>query len=159
VPQGTTVVQASQQNVPAGSPQARSFVLRDRVGLDGAGATDATAGRDPATGQADVELTLNPAQSLALRQLSRTLAHRGERVSIGTTVLDQHFVIVLDGRLLTVPQISFAQFPDGLVTEASKPLSVLEGVSSRGAQTLADSLALIGPLNLQLVSPQAPPAG
>jgi SecD/SecF fusion protein len=159
VPQGTTVVQASLQNVPAGSPQARFFVLRDRVAIDGAGATDATAGRDPATGQPDVEFRLNSAQILALRQLTRTLSHRGESVSLGQTLLDQHLAIVLDGRLLTAPQINFQQFPDGLVTEASKPFSIEGGLTARGASALADRLALIGPLNLQLVSPKGPAAG
>jgi preprotein translocase subunit SecD len=153
VPQGTIVVQAGLQDVSARSPQARFFVLRDRVAIDGAGAMDPTAGNDPATGQPQVAFRLNPAQIVALRRVTRTISHRGENVSLGATRLNQHLAIVFDGRLLTVPQISFANFPDGLVGDAGQPFSIEGGLTARGAQVLAARLALIGPLHLQQVSP------
>ncbi len=36
-------------------------------------------------------------------------------MSLGPTRLVQHFAIALDGRLIAVSQVDFAQYPDGLL--------------------------------------------
>jgi hypothetical protein len=154
VPQGTLVVQAAGQSISPGAPGARFFVLRDRVGVSGRFMTDPTVTRGPNRGDA-VDVHLN--QPLGRRQfheLTATLAHRGQQVSTGDSALYQHLAIVLDGRLLGVPQIDFRVFPDGALT-ASPSLEITGGLIPRSARTLAAQLRVgVAPLDLQRISPK-----
>jgi SecD/SecF fusion protein len=152
VPQGTLVVQAASQTVSSTSPRARFYVLRDRIAVNGALLTDPTVTR-AAVGGDEVDLRTAGLAQRQFRELTATLAHRGQRVSLTTEEFNQHFAIVLDGRLLGVPQINFKQFPDGVLSGRS--IGIVGGLSPRGARTLAAQLQVAdAPLALQRISPK-----
>ena len=119
VPQGTVVLQAanpsaSDQINPA-SPSAQFFVLRDHVALVGNDITNPRAGTD-ASGEPDVTFGFNGTGQNRFDALTRRIAHRGARVSGGPgAAFDQHFAVALDNQLITVPQIDFRQYPDGVI--------------------------------------------
>jgi SecD/SecF fusion protein len=153
VPQGTLVIQAAGQSAPAGAPRARFYVLRDRIALDGGQIDDPTVG-PAANGGDEVSVRMTASAQRQFRRVTATLAHRGERLSTGATLLDQHLAIVFDGRLLSVPQIAFTEFPDGVLLPGPS-IEISGGFTPRNARTLAAELQLaVAPLALQRVSPK-----
>ncbi|MGZ4349492.1 MAG: SecDF P1 head subdomain-containing protein, partial [Solirubrobacteraceae bacterium] len=80
---------------------------------------------------------------------TRQVARRGANVSLSGATLNQHFAIVLDDQLVTVPSISFMQYPDGIASGGAD----IAGLTGQAAQDLATQLrsgAL--PLALRVVS-------
>ena len=149
VPQGTIVVQAAGQTVPVGAPSARFYVLRDRVAVDGRWASEAAAGHGPNGGGA-VYVQFRAAGRVDFYHLTRSLAHRGERLSIGAAVRAQHLAIVLDGRLLSVAAVDYREYPDGAVPVPGQPVELVGDLSGPAAQALAGQLRL-GLSGLRLV--------
>jgi SecD/SecF fusion protein len=150
VPQGTLVVQAEQPNLAGPvsilSPAARFFVMRDHVALTGSGITRPRAGTDQA-GEPDVTFGFTGTGRRAFERATAAIARRGAGVSAAGESLNQHFAVVLDGRLLTVPSISFQQYPDGIV--ASNGADITGGFTEQAARDLATQLRY-GPLPLAL---------
>jgi SecD/SecF fusion protein len=70
--------------------------------------------------------------------------------------LNQHFAVVLDGRLLTVPQIDFKSYPDGIRSATG---DITSGLTVGSARDLATQLRL-GALqvNLRVISETQLPA-
>jgi preprotein translocase subunit SecD len=66
------------------------------------------------------------------------IAHRGANVSLGGSSLDQHFAVALDNRLVTVPQINFRQYPDGIIGGGGA--DVTGGFTPQTARDLATEL-------------------
>jgi preprotein translocase subunit SecD len=153
VPQGTVVVQAEQLHsaapVAVVSPAARFFVLRDVAALTGDDIVNPRASTDQG-GQPDVTFGLTGTGQSAFQRVTRTIAHRGPTVSLGGLTLNQHFAVALDDQLLTVPQISYHQYPDGVI--GAKGADVVGGFTTQFARDLATELR-DGPLpfNLRVV--------
>ncbi|HEY2321189.1 MAG TPA: hypothetical protein VGH67_22965 [Solirubrobacteraceae bacterium] len=154
VPQGILVAQAEQPlsrgGVSPWSPAARFFVMRDHVALFGSQIMDPTAGTEE-SGAPDVTFRFTAAGRAAFQQATRTIAHRGANVSRGGLTLDQHFAVALDNQLVTVPSISFQQYPDGLI--GARGADVTGSLTAQSARDLATQLRY-GPLPvaLQVVS-------
>jgi len=147
---GTTVVEAAYPDGSRPAPNAAQwFVLRDRLALDGHDVTDPRTGADP-TGRPVVTLRFTPAGGQRWRETTRRLAQRGIALTIpGAAPQDdfQHFAVVLDDRLLTVPFVDDRLSPDGLDPRAGLQL---EGeFTARGARALA-ALLRTGVLPVQL---------
>lgn len=73
------------------------------------------------------------------------IAHRGANVSVGGAALYQHFAVALDDQLLTVPQIDFRIYPDGIIGAGGADIT--GGFTRRSATDLATELR-DGPLPL-----------
>jgi preprotein translocase subunit SecD len=117
VKQGTVVLQGAPLSFsrwPAfGSPAAGYYVLKDHVGLFGNEITAPHASTDQ-TGQADVTFGFTSHGQSDYQRLTARIARRGQLSSLGNSHLNQHFAVVLDNQLLTVPQIDFRAYPDGI---------------------------------------------
>ena len=87
-------------------------------------------------------------------QVTKEIAHRGQEAQLpGVTKEEalQHFAVVLDGQLITVPSIDYTKYPEGI--DASTGSEISGGFTITSAQNLADELqsgAL--PIKLELIS-------
>jgi SecD/SecF fusion protein len=148
IPQGTVVLQAAQPNaaaqVPVFSPAARFFVLRDHVALSGADITHPQGSTDQ-SGLPDVTFRLTGAGRTAFQRVTKAIAHRGANVSLGGVQLNQHFAVALDNQLVTVPQIDFHSYPDGIIPATGADIT--GGFTRQSARDLATELRY-GPLPL-----------
>jgi SecD/SecF fusion protein len=153
VKQGTVVLQGSPASFapgkwpPYGSSDAQYYVLRDNVALDGSEITNPEQSSDQ-DGEPDVTFGFTGKGGTAFSKVTATLAHRGELTSVGNTALNQHFAVALDGQLVTVPQIDFKTYPDGLGSSGGSEIS--GGFTITSAQSLAEELRL-GALPIKLV--------
>ncbi len=160
VPQGTVVLQAA--NPTAGhqikyyDPTAQFFVLKDNVALTGKDITNPTEGTDQ-TGAPDVQFGFTGTGASRFQSVTGQIAHRGANVSLGGTNLIQHFAVALGGinpQLITVPQIDFRQYPDGIIESGGNAgADITGGFTSQTASDLANELRLGAlPINLKLIS-------
>jgi preprotein translocase subunit SecD len=62
-----------------------------------------------------VQFGFTAAGRRAFQRVTAQIARRGQDVSVAGQSLDQHFAVAVDGRLLTLPQIDFKQYPDGVI--------------------------------------------
>lgn len=146
VPQGTIVLQAASASasnqITASDPRAQFYVLRDNVSLTGADITNPRQSTDE-SGRPDVTFGLNSTGAQAFQHVTATIAHRGVTASSPPQVLNQHFAIVLDTRLIAVPSIDFKTYPDGITGGGGADIA---GVfTSHSAQDLA-AILRSGPL-------------
>ncbi|HET9102440.1 MAG TPA: hypothetical protein VFN55_03735 [Solirubrobacteraceae bacterium] len=138
-----------QASAPAGAAlapgdaRARFFLVRGPVALTGATLRDARAGTDQG-GAPDVQFQFTAQGAARFQAATAAVAHRGQRLSAAQQSLNQHFAVALDGRLLTVPQIDFRTYPDG-VDAAGNPTDLTGGFTRAAARALAAVLAR-GPL-------------
>jgi SecD/SecF fusion protein len=154
VPQGTVVLQAANQSanqkVAANSPNAEFFVLRDNVALTGNDITNPQASTDQ-SGSPDVTFGFNGKGQSAFQRVTGEIAHRGANVSLGGARLNQHFAVALDNQLVTVPQIDFHQYPDGIIGGGGADIT--GGFTSQSASDLANQLRLGAlPIKLKQIS-------
>jgi hypothetical protein len=148
VPQGVAVVQASNQNaIAVGAQTARFFVLRDRAALSGTQVSDPHAVVQ--NGEPEVQFAFTESGGEQFQSLTATIAHRGQIVSSGANHLFQHFAVAFDGRLLSVPQIDFTRYPDGVVETGHMIEAAILANSSQQAKQVVTQLRL-GPLPLAL---------
>jgi hypothetical protein len=149
VPQGTRVLQAvAPAGVSFASPSAQFFVLRDDAALTGRDIRAAGAGADT-SGQPAVTLGFTGAGEHAFQAATRHIASRGAEVSMVGESLNQHFAVILDSRLLTVPSIDFRQYPDGIRTDRA---DIAGGFTRQSAADLATQLRYGAlPLTLRVV--------
>ena len=157
VPQGWVVLQAANPSptdqIKPTSPTAEFFVLKDQPALSGtqiSNPTASTSGAEP-----DVQFGFSHGGGQAFQDVTGTIAHRGQQVSIGTTHLFQHFAAALDGQLLSVPQIDFTKYPDGIVNTGSSTAGaqITGSFTTQTAKDLATQLRLgTLPVKLNLIS-------
>ena len=126
-----------------GAPNARFYVLRGPPALSEADVTNPRAGSVPNTGTPIVAFDFTAPGRRAFGQLTANVARRGERASGLGQTLNQHFAIVLDGQLITVPFINFEQYPDGINGDHGADIS--GNLTSQSAADLA-ILLRFGPL-------------
>jgi SecD/SecF fusion protein len=112
VPIGYEVLEAAAPG--PGSTSDGYFVARVVPWLDSTYVLNARAGTDPGTHAPDVQLGFNPAGRRLFQAVTRSIARRGAAVSSPGQTLNQHFAIVLDNQLISVPFIDYKQYPDGI---------------------------------------------
>jgi SecD/SecF fusion protein len=143
VPQGTVVLQAanpsSSTQIKPNSPNAEYFVLKDDVGLTGNDITNPQPSSDQ-TGQPDVQFGFTGKGQTRFQKVTAAIAHRGASVSVGGNPVNQHFAVALDGQLVTVPQIDYRQYPDGITGGGGA--DVTGSFTARSARDLATELRL-----------------
>jgi SecD/SecF fusion protein len=146
IKQGTIVLQAAPLRTSPQDPYAaltaQYYVLKDRVALSGNEITNPQHSTDQ-TGNPNVTFSFNPKGANAFQQITSTIAHRGDLISSHGNTLDQHFAVALDSKLITVPQIDFNTYPNGIPGNNGADLTV--GFSTQSARDLATLLRL-GPL-------------
>lgn len=154
VPPGTIVLQAADPNASKqtnpNDPNAQFYVLKDHVSLFGNEITNPQQSTDPG-GNPDVSFSFNSKGGKAFQDVTSTIAHRGDLVSGLGQTLNQHFAVALDTKLVTVPQIDFKTYPDGI--QGVGGADITGGFTIQSAQDLATLLRIRAlPLNLRLVS-------
>jgi SecD/SecF fusion protein len=151
---GTVVLQAvpaSFANPPKpAAPSTQFYALRDHVALDGAEITHPRRSTD-AGGNPDVDFGFTGQGAKAFTSLTRAIAHRGSEVSGAGSQLQQHFAVALDDVLITVPQIDYAAYPDGIPSDHGAQIAA--GLTLSSARTFADELKIGAlPVGLKLIS-------
>jgi len=151
VRQGTVVLEAVPSELatppkPA-APSTRFYVLRDDVALFGDGITSPEASTD-AGGDHDLEFGLTPPAAASFTRVTAAIAKRGAAVSRPSVKLFQHFAVALDDVLLSVPEIDFDAYPDGV--PAGQGAEITGGFTAASARDLALELRL-GELPVDLV--------
>ncbi len=154
VPPGTVVLQAAdpsaKQQTNPNDPNAQFFVLKDHVSLFGNEITNPQQSTDQ-TGNPDVTFGFNSKGGSAFQNVTATIAHRGDLVSGLGNTFTQHFAVALDTKLVTVPQIDFKTYPDGIT--GGSGADITGGFTIQSAQDLATQLRLGAlPINLSLIS-------
>jgi SecD/SecF fusion protein len=153
VPQGTVVLQATSPkfslsgSIPFSSPAAQFYALKDHVAMFGTDITNPQQSTDPA-GSPDVAFGT---KGNAFQRVTAQIAQRGALVSGLGGALNQHFAVALDTQLVTVPQIDFKQYPNGIVGGGGADIT--GGFTATTAQELAQVLRLGAlPVKLKLIS-------
>jgi SecD/SecF fusion protein len=154
VPRGIVILQAVPSSfthpLSFGNPAAQFFVLKDHVALFGNDITNPQQSSDQG-GQPDVAFGFTSHGRKAFEDVTRTIAHRGQVNSPFNQPQNQHFAVALDTQLITVPQIEFKQFPDGI--PADQGADITGGFTISSAQDLATQLRLGAlPIKLKLIS-------
>ncbi|MGO9499211.1 MAG: SecDF P1 head subdomain-containing protein [Solirubrobacteraceae bacterium] len=148
---GSVVLQAVAQTGTSGAsstgPSAQFYVLRNVPVLSDQDITHPQASADPNAGGPDVTFGFTSAGAVAFRALTKRVAERGQRLSSLGQTFNQHFAIVLDGRLISVPYIDFKVYPDGITTQNGANIS--GGFTTQSAKDLATVLRY-GPLPVTL---------
>ncbi len=134
VPQGTMLVQAADASPgrhPAfENPAARFFVMRDNVAIGSRQITHPAASTDQA-GSPNVTFDFDRTGASAFQRMTAAIAHRGARVSTAGLMLNQHFAIALDGQLLSLPQIDYESYPDGISDNSADVTGAFTATSAR----------------------------
>jgi SecD/SecF fusion protein len=137
---GTVVLSAEQ--LPGAAPS--FFVLKDDAALRGNDISNPRQSIDPGPGGGPIvtfEFTAGGAKAFA--KLTRTLARRGARnagVTPGRSGADanQHFAIVLDDRIVSIPYVDFRVNPNGI--DGSTGSQIQGGFTILSARQLAGIL-------------------
>jgi SecD/SecF fusion protein len=155
---GTVLVQAHPVETNAGKITNASpnswYVLKDDPVLNGSDITNPAQSNDESTGQPDVTFGFTSYGKGVFEKVTKEIAHRGQEAKLpGVTKEEalQHFAVVLDGQLITVPSIDFEKYPEGI--DASTGSEISGGFTITSAQSLASELqsgAL--PIKLSLIS-------
>jgi SecD/SecF fusion protein len=149
VPGGVRVVQAERMS-PGGW-----YAIGDGAALGNADVADARAARDPVTQDPAVVFDFTPAGQRTFSELTRAIARRGadrQRPGEDSIRAAQHFAIVLDDRLVSVPFIDFQDAPDGI--DGRIGAQIQGGLSEQRAEQIAIMLDT-GPMPVAL-EPQSP---
>jgi SecD/SecF fusion protein len=151
-----TVVVGGEQAVDDPAPGRFFFVLRDDVALRGSEIEHPEqnfANGPGGSGEPTVTFEFSAKGVKAFQKLTRALADRGARsvgVLPGQSAVDanQHFAIVLDGRIVSIPYIDFRANPKGI--DGSTGSQIQGGFTIASARQLASILSS-GELEVPLV--------
>src|SRR3954468_16977858 len=155
VPRGTIVVRAE-----APSAKRKSnlyYLMRDNPALSGKEVKNPEQSFDNGaggTGQPIVTFSFTDKGRRSFQKTPQAIAARGASQSLpGTSAQNaqQHFAVVLDNELITVPYIDFQQNPDGI--DATNGSQISGSFTIDSAQRLANLLKTGAlPIKLQLIS-------
>jgi SecD/SecF fusion protein len=152
---GTVLVQAHPLESAAGKVSNASpnswYVLNDEPSLSGSDITNPAQGNDESTGQPDVTFGFTSHGKSVFERITKEISHRGleaQLPGISHEAALQHFAIVLDGQLITVPSIDFSTYPEGI--DAATGSQISGGFTITSAQNLANELQS-GALPIKLV--------
>jgi SecD/SecF fusion protein len=154
IPPGTIVLQASDrtstQQTAFNDPNAQFYVLKDHAALLGTDINSPQQSTDQG-GNPDVQFGFSGGGGSKFQKVTKTIAQRGQLVSGLGQTYNQHFAIALDRKLVTVPQIDFKTYPDGIAGDQGADIT--GGFTIQSAQDLANLLRLGAlPINLKLIS-------
>ncbi|MGI8623785.1 MAG: protein translocase subunit SecD [Solirubrobacteraceae bacterium] len=154
---GILVVRADTQTLPNGKPGPKPdawWILRDEPALSGKDITNPKQNRDQSTNEPDVTMEFTDKGRREFQQVTRDLANRGSDNALSRQNADassQHFAIVLDNELVSVPTINFVENPDGIDGQTGAQIS--GSFSTQSAQDLAKFLEIGAlPIRLELIS-------
>ncbi|HTU79567.1 MAG TPA: protein translocase subunit SecD [Solirubrobacteraceae bacterium] len=155
---GTVIVEAHQEETAAGKVTDASpdsyYVLNDNPVLEGKDITNPVQSFDEGAGgngQPNVSFGFTSYGKKVFERVTKEIAHRGQEAQlpgVGHEQALQHFAVVLDGQLITVPSIDFSQYPEGI--DASTGSQISGGFTITSAQNLANELQS-GALPVRLV--------
>lgn len=157
---GTVIVQAETpkgQSEPKDPNNAQYYVLRDRVALKGTDIKNPEQQFDQGaggSGQPIVTFDFTDKGRKTWQDVTREISQRGlENFAPGSNpqAAAQHFAIVLDNKLISVPFIDFQQNPDGI--DGRNGSQIEGGFTIDTAQELANLLKTGAlPVKLDLIS-------
>jgi SecD/SecF fusion protein len=156
---GTVLVQAhpveDEKTGKVTNPSPNSwYVLNDDPVLEGKDITNPTQSYDEGgggNGQPNVTFGFTSHGKSTFERVTKEIAHRGQEAQlpgISHEAALQHFAVVLDGQLITVPSIDFSKYPEGI--DASTGSEISGGFTITSAQNLANELQS-GALPVKLV--------
>ena len=157
---GAAVTRAEAEARAAAAPDGRVVRSEDGEGwfaLGGAPAlTEADIARaepsvDPAIDEPIVVTDFTPRGQAAFSELTRDVARRGARLAEPGAGLEanHHLAIVVDGRIVSVPFISFRDVPDGI--DGARGAQIVSNLTEESARWMA-SVIDSGPLPGTLTS-------
>src|SRR3954466_2803824 len=155
VPEGQIVVRAESPNEKTKVDQ--WYVLRDDAALRGTDIKNPEQNFDNGpggSGQPIVTFNFSNKGKKVWQKTTRDIAQRGQGAQVPGTPVQaaaQHFAIVLDNELVSVPFIDFNQNPDGI--DASNGSQIEGGFTIKSAQRLSNLLKTGAlPVKLELIS-------
>jgi len=150
---GTVVRQALTPNDGNNPSYNFYYVLKDDPAVSGKDVTNPSAQTDTQTGQEVVAFGFRGGAVATFQRVTAAIAQRGSQNSVGSAYNFQHFAIVLDTRLVTVPYIDFTQNPSGI--DATTGSQIQGSFTVATATQLANLLASGAlPINLVVISSQ-----
>jgi SecD/SecF fusion protein len=161
VPRGYVIIQAegaaSGDKKQAAAASDAYFILKDDPALRGTDIKNPEQNYDNGpggTGQPNVTFDFTGSGASKWQQVTREIAQRGQSQALpGVSPQDaaQHFAIVLDNQLISVPYIDFQRNPDGIDGRTGSEIS--GGFTIKSAQRLANLLKTGAlPIRLELIS-------
>jgi SecD/SecF fusion protein len=157
VPEGYIVVQAQSDSNNKNSVAAASnsyFILKDDPSLRGTDIKNPEQNTNSTTGQPTVTFDFTSAGRKKWQQTTREIAQRGAAKllpGVPPQSVADHFAIVLDNKLISVPYIDPQQNPDGI--DGSNGSEISGGFTIKTAQQLANLLKTGAlPIHLELIS-------
>jgi SecD/SecF fusion protein len=157
VPNGILIVRAERPTLPNGDPGKKPdawWLLRDEPALGGEDIKNPEQNFDQQTNEPIVTMDFTDKGARAFQDVTRTLAERGADNALpGGSPIDQsqHFAIVLDNELVSVPYINYQENPEGIDGQTGAQISGSFTVES--AQDLANFLKIGAlPVRLELIS-------
>ena len=117
------------------------YVLKDVPVLNGSDITNPTQSNDESTGQPNVTFGFSSHGKGVFERVTKEIAHRGQEAQLPGVSHEaalQHFAVVLDGQLITVPSIDFNKYPEGIDSSTGSEIS--GGFTITSAQNLANEL-------------------
>ncbi len=151
-----TVIVRAEQDPDATEVTDAWFVLRDDIALRGTEIKDPEQQSDQNTNAPNVTFQFTDKGRKIWQDVTREIADRGSRsvgILPGQTPADanQHFAIVLDDELISIPYIDFRQNADGIDGRTGSQIS--GGFTIQSAQDLAKLLKTGAlPLKLDLIA-------
>jgi SecD/SecF fusion protein len=160
VPRGYVIVQAeaddTNKNAQALAKNAY-FILKDDPKLHGTDIKNPEQNTDNGaggTGQPTVTFDFTGSGRKKWQAVTREIAHRGQDQLLpgqDSSAVANHFAIVLDGKLISVPFIDPRENPDGI--DGSNGSEIRGGFTIKSAQRLANLLKTGAlPIKLELIS-------
>jgi SecD/SecF fusion protein len=158
VPEGTVLVRAEQSDGQTGGEEVDEwYVLADNPALRGTDLRDPqqTFDQGPGgSGQPVVSFSFTDEGRATWREVTAEIARRGQSrqvPGIPAQEAAQHFAIVLDDQLISVPFIDFVQNPNGI--DGGQGSQIQGGFTIASAQELAGLLRTGSlPVRLELIS-------
>jgi SecD/SecF fusion protein len=155
---GTLVVQAQPVQSASGKISNRTpnswYVIDDEPVLTGAEITHPQQGFDEGAGgngQPNVNFGFTSQGKGVFEKVTKKIAQRGQEAQlpgVSKEAAQQHFAVVLDGQLITVPSIDYTKYPEGI--DAANGSQISGSFTITSAQELADELQS-GALPIKLV--------
>jgi SecD/SecF fusion protein len=157
VPRGYVLVQAEADDTDKKAQalaKDQYFILKDDPKLHGTDIKNPEQNTDSTTGQPTVTFDFTSSGRKKWQAVTREIAQRGQDQLLpgqDSAAVANHFAIVLDGKLISVPFIDPRENPDGI--DGSNGSEIRGGFTLRSAQRLANLLKTGAlPLKLELIS-------
>jgi len=157
VPQGYIIVQAEADEGDKAAQAAASdayYILKDDPSLLGRDIKNPEQNTDSTTSQPDVTFDFTSDGRKKWQKTTREIAQRGQAAVLpGVSVLAaaNHFAIVLDNKLISVPYINPQENPDGI--DGSNGSQISGSFTIKSAQRLANLIKTGAlPIKLELIS-------